>query len=252
MKLTEVAQTELEKLLNKYGIQNYTIREDGLVDVDGDVDLSRKLFSELPVKFGRVTGYFGVQYCKNLKSLKGVPTEVGGIFTCSGCIKLTSLEGAPTSVGGYFSCSTNANLISLEGAPTSVGGYFSCSSCINLKSLKGAPQEVGGDFICSGCTKLTSLEGAPTKVGEALNCHICLNLTSLKGLPAQIDGKLILTSCPKILNILVIFNTKGITEIEHNNKQLVNILNKYLPTRDMLNCQDELIEAGLEKYAEVE
>ena len=30
------------------------------------------------------------------------------------------------------------------------------------------------------------------------------------------------------------------------------ILNKYLPTRDMLNCQDELIEAGLEQYAEID
>ena len=35
-------------------------------------------------------------------------------------------------------------------------------------------------------------------------------------------------------------------------KKLEKIINKYLPKRDMLNCQDELIEAGFEEYAEVE
>lgn len=252
MKLNEVAQTELEKLLSKYKIENYTIREDGRVDVNGDVDLSQKFFSELPIKFGRVTGFFSVQFCKDLISLEGAPESVGDWFFCAGCNKLTSLEGAPTSVGGNFSCSGCINLISLKGAPQKVGGYFSCASCIKLNSLKETPTEVGGMFTCSGCTKLTSLEGAPTKVDGSFNCHICFRLASLKNLPAQINGKLTLTSCPKILDLLMIFKTKGITEIIHDDKKLEKIINKYLPTRDMLNCQDELIEAGLEEYAEID
>jgi hypothetical protein len=135
---------EIDSICQKYGIQNYTINHDGTVDVDGNVNLSKKGLTKLPLKFNKVSGHF---YCHSnqLTSLEGCPQEVGVNFYCYQN-KLTSLEGGPKEVGSDFSCHSN-QLTSLEGCPREVGGNFWCS--INqLISLEGVPQEVGGAFYC--------------------------------------------------------------------------------------------------------
>ena len=155
---------DIDSLCQKYGITNYEI-VDGLVNVDGDVDLSNKSLTKIPIKFGSVSGDF---YChlNQLVSLEGSPNSVSGDFYCHNN-KLVSLEGAPQTVGGDFICSYNI-LASLEGAPQTVGGDFDCSPN-KLVSLEGAPNSVGGDSICSW-NKLTSLEGASQTVG-GFYCH---------------------------------------------------------------------------------
>jgi hypothetical protein len=120
-------QDEIKELLEKYFVIEEgtpTINPNGSVDVAGHCQLKQdKRVEKLPVKFGKVSGYFN---CNNNK--------------------LTSLEGAPKSVGSGFYCANN-QLTSLEGAPQSVDGNFYCH--INqLTSLKGAPQSVGGTFWC--------------------------------------------------------------------------------------------------------
>jgi hypothetical protein len=144
---------DIDSICKKWSIKNYTIK-DGLVNVDGDVDLYDKKLTKLPLKFGEVSGDFYCSY-NQLTSLEGAPTRVGGNFTCS-FNKLTSLEGAPTRVVGDFDCYEN-RLTSLEGAPSRVGGYFSCS-LNQLTSLEGAPEVVEKEFYCSN-NKLTSLKG---------------------------------------------------------------------------------------------
>ena len=114
---------DIESICKKYGITNYTINTDGSIDVDGNVNLSRKGLTKLPLKFGNVTGYF---YCYNnqLTTLEGSPKEVGGYFYCS-YNQLTTLEGSPKEVGGNFYCDNN-KLTSLKGGPIKVGGGFDC------------------------------------------------------------------------------------------------------------------------------
>ena len=177
---------EIEKICKDLGIEDFQI-VDGLVNVAGDVNISgRKLsgrkLTKIPVKFGRVEGYF---YCHNnqLTHLEGTPRSVGGYFDCHNN-QLTSLEGAPQSVGGDFGCSNN-QLTSLEGAPRSVGGYFSCHNN-QLTSLEGAPQSVGGYFDCHN-NQLTSLEGAPRSVGGNFYCNNN-QLTHLEGGPQSVGG----------------------------------------------------------------
>ena len=87
---------DIEDWLYKNAIKNYSIRPDGIVDVDGNVDLIRYSGSMLPVQFGTVTGRF-----------------------FAGSSDLTSLKGCPLSVGGYFSCS-DTDILSLEHAPQSI------------------------------------------------------------------------------------------------------------------------------------
>jgi hypothetical protein len=134
----------IENICQEWGIENYTINGDGTVDVDGDVDISKRNLSKLPLKFGRVTGSF---YCMHnqLTTLEGCPLEVGGELWCYNN-ELTTLEGCTKKVGGYFYCFKN-KLITLEGCPRKVGGNFACSNN-QLTSLEGCPKEVGGEFYC--------------------------------------------------------------------------------------------------------
>jgi len=215
---------EVEEILMFFDIEDYNINDDLTVDVNGNVDLSDKRLTRIPITFGKVTGHFDCSV-NNLKSLSGAPKEVGGNFSCLynnltslkgspkevggdfNCFEnnLTSLKGSPKEVGGDFNCFEN-NLTSLEGSPEKVGGYFDCFKN-NLTSLKGAPKEVVGSFDCSSnkltsldgapekvggsfnCSsnKLTSLDGAPEKVGESFNCSVN-NLKSLKGAPNKVGG----------------------------------------------------------------
>jgi hypothetical protein len=107
-------------------LENYRINSDGTIDVDGNVFLYRELgnMEKLPVKFGKVSGYF---YCSSniLTTLEGCPYYVGAYFNCDGN-KLTTLEGCPDYVDdGNFYCYGN-NLTTLEGCPKYVGGDLVC------------------------------------------------------------------------------------------------------------------------------
>ncbi len=114
----------IERACQDLGLQDFQI-VDGLVNVDGDVNISDRGLDKIPVKFGRVSGYFDCSHI-NLTNLKGAPESVGGDFYCTHS-KLTSLEGAPNSVARDFVCRSN-RLTSLEGAPNSVGGGFFCNN----------------------------------------------------------------------------------------------------------------------------
>ena len=99
-------------ICDKYGIQDWSINDDGLVDVDGSVNLEELELTRLPLKFGKVTDHF---WCIDnyLTTLEGAPKRVGGNFSCSDN-QLTTLEGAPKRVGGNFWCKNNP-LTSLDG-----------------------------------------------------------------------------------------------------------------------------------------
>jgi hypothetical protein len=125
-------------------IENYTINSDGTIDVDGDVYIGFKYFSNrIPFKFGRVTGNFRCEFNK-LKSLKGSPYYVGGDFNCFGN-ELKNLEGSPEEVVGNFICSNN-KLTSLEGMPLEIGGDFRCrfNRLIKLNSMSN----IEGTIYC--------------------------------------------------------------------------------------------------------
>lgn len=97
----------------------YSINDDGSVDVDNDVFLVSIKMEKLPLRFG----------------------NVAGSFFCNSC-GLTSLDGAPKSVGINFDCRNN-ELSSFEGGPKSVGNVLLCAGN-NLTSFKGFPEYIGG------------------------------------------------------------------------------------------------------------
>ena len=86
-------------ICKQYGIINYTVNDDGSIDVNGDVNLSWYKLTELPLSFNKVTGDF---YCSHnvLTSLKGSPKWVGGYFSCEDN-NLTN-NYCDSEIGGYF------------------------------------------------------------------------------------------------------------------------------------------------------
>ena len=139
------SKEDIDSICKKFGIKNYTINEDSTVDVDWDVNLYDKGLTKIPLKFGKVSGYFSCGD-NQLKSLSGAPELVDGNFDCS-FNQLESLSGAPLSVGGDFYCSDN-QLKSLEGSPLSVGGSFYCGYN-QLISLSGISGKISGAIYCT-------------------------------------------------------------------------------------------------------
>lgn len=104
-------------------MDNYTVNNDGTVDVDGDVELYNIGLEKIPLKFREVKGEFTCSMNK-LESLEGCPEIVGGRFYCNRN-ELTSLVGGPKSVNGNYSFEHN-NVTSFEGFPDFVSGKVSC------------------------------------------------------------------------------------------------------------------------------
>jgi hypothetical protein len=133
-------KSKIKEKLDYYGIENYTINDDGTIDVDGNVNLSYSYLrhdsklKKIPFNFGEVTGY----------------------FNCSGH-NITSLEGSPYYVGKNFNCSSN-KLINLVGSPEEIGGDFDCYSNHKLNSVLGMSIEIGKGFFTYDCPKLKELE----------------------------------------------------------------------------------------------
>ena len=65
----------IKSICQKYGIKNYTINDDGSIDVNGDVILSRIGFTKIPVKFKNVRGYFDCQD-NQLTTLENAPQSI--------------------------------------------------------------------------------------------------------------------------------------------------------------------------------
>jgi len=194
-------------------------------------------------------------YCFNnqLTSLEFCPKEVGGSFHCSNN-QLTSLEFCPKEVSGNFGCYNN-QFTSLEFCPKEVGGNFWCSDN-KLTSLEFCPKEVGGYFNCSN-NQLTSLEFCPKEVGGNFGCYNN-QLTSLADIHKHLkkmNGKFYAYDNPIKSNVIGLLLVKGCNKVELDNKQVEEILNKHLPnTRGhlgLLECQEDLLSAGFEEYAEL-
>lgn len=217
----------------------------------------------------------GVFSCdgKGFDSLEGVPSNVTGSFFCNRN-KLTDLVGAPTTIGRNFYCSQN-NLTSLKGCPAEIPFSFDCSvnnlttlefapkcqilicDSNRLTSLKGAPSYVR-TFSCN-YNKLTSLEYAPT---HALESFICKNnkISSLIGVDDILEnvGVFYCGDNPIREGGLGLLLIPKISKLVFDNGERTNlafaIIANYISVNAaelIYECQRELIEAGLEEFAQI-
>jgi hypothetical protein len=133
MKLNEVAQppitieqhAAIEKWLRFHKIKKWTIKDNGVVDVNDKVNILHMLEHELPVQFGTVMGSFDI-FNTGLSTLKGCPKFVGGYFDC-GNTMISSFEHAPLQTRNFM-CN-NVPITSFSGIHRvlkQVNGYFEC------------------------------------------------------------------------------------------------------------------------------
>lgn len=132
-------------------------------------------------------------------------------------------------------------------------------SHMSLTTLNGCPEVIDGRFECKG-NKLTSLEGAPAIVHGSfyMNNNPITSLKDIHHHVKRIDGVLSLRGCyieSHILGLLLIGNLRHVvmdtTEVL---MRIGDILNQYIPSNGMesvLLCQEELINAGFEEYAQL-
>ena len=170
--------------------ENWIERDDGSIDVIGDVELDDSVLENgmIPWKFNKVHGNFSLVKCKTLVSYKNCPVEVLGNFRASPKSPAISLVGCPEFVGKDFDCDGCMNLRSFRGSPERVGGRCIFSHC-NVTDLEGSPRVVGS-FYCSYCKKLESLEGGPNVVHGDFVATFCKSLLSLRGLTDNVHGKM--------------------------------------------------------------
>ena len=198
----DLIQREFEHCFG--GNKFVTISDDGLISTDSWAVFRSGTKLELPVKFDKVRGDFGIENAVRLRTLDGCPRWVGESFRCDNAPSLLNLRGCPIEVGGGFSiqrtgitnlegmprvagiiiCKDN-QLTSLAGAPTT-SKSFNCAGNL-LKSLEGCPQVVDGFFKCDS-NLLTTLIGGPRSVSSFYSCSFNTNLTSLEGLAETIEG----------------------------------------------------------------
>ena len=190
-----------------------------------------------------------------LTSLKGAPKEIigDGCFDCHDN-RLKSLKGAPQKIADYFDCSCN-KLKTLKGGPVEVGGYYNCAEN-KLTSLEGAPKVCHGPFYCFR-NELTTLEGIPSDINGSLDCaHNKLsNLKDIHKMVNRIYGTIYLSGNPIKSHVLGLLLIKDLIFIDATDKNVnwAIIIRKHLSKgrEGVLAAQSELIEAGLEEYAQL-
>ncbi len=119
----------------------------------------------------------------------------------------------------------------------------------SLKTLLGCPQIVGGNFDCAYCD-LVDLTHISTKIGGTIFCN---------GNPIKTFKNIHkMTSCNKVL--LPMNNTPGtlywilvpnIRTISCFEEQVGEILTTHIRTKDILACQEDLIDAGFGAWAKL-
>jgi Leucine-rich repeat (LRR) protein len=176
------------------------------------------------------------------------PTTKKGMFSCRSK-KLTSLIGGPVKVDN-FNCQHNL-LTSLEGGPAEVESRYICSHN-KLISLKGTPTKV--HYFDCGNNNLTSLEGVPTVFNGAFTCYDN-KLTSLQNIHRHIKfigGSADFRKNPIKSHVLGLLKIKNLREVWLDNREVSIIINKHLADdRDVIACQDELIDADFDEYAQL-
>ncbi len=172
---------------------------------------------------------------KNLKSLKNAPKEITKNFECFECA-LASLKNSPKTVGEIFDVANN-KITSFKGSPEYIGGSFYCGNNF-ITSFEHCPSIIGGHFYC-GSNNIKSLVGIHKHIKEIGHT---LYLTNN---PIEEGG----------IGLLLIKNIKFISADNCSNEftKVNKIINKYLHKgkAGLLECQNELEEAGLERFAKL-
>lgn len=122
-----------------------------------------------------------------------------------------------------------------------------------ISSWEGIPKICNFSVLVAE-NRLNNFDHAPEKIVG--NLTLSNNLfTSLSGINKhikEIHGFLNITGNPIESSMLGIMKIKGLTEIIFTDrKEIETIFNRHLQSGDIIECQSELMDAGLEEYAKL-
>lgn len=267
MRLVEIKQQQslpynveqIKAQLSLWNVKRFKIHPDGTVDVTGSLMIRSENFTKLPITFGKITGDFTVVNCNKLISLENFPHSVKNFFV-SFCDNITSLEGFPTEVRGITELAQLGGITSFKGlSETLFSDKLRFSSCKNIgPDFQGLPTGLV-HFEMSNCSSIKSLKGLPEKMVK-LQLFFLPELLSLEFIPKECKHLTIVT-VPKVRNVLKLLTVKNLDHLsitldDPNSKltrdqkdKMLELLQKYTPLGDIIECQEEFIEAGLKEYA---
>ena len=101
---------------------------------------------------------------------------------------------------------------------------------------------------------LMSFEGAPFYIGDSayFNDNQFRSLHNIHTHIKYIGGSLYLNGNPITSHVLGLLKIDGLKAVFLDDNGVQSILNKYLDNdRDILDCAEELVEAGFEEYAQL-
>jgi hypothetical protein len=245
--------SELKRL--KVSSNTWEIHNDGRVEAPFSFfDFKGQNFKKLPIKLGYVDSvYFSNN--KELETLENGPLKVTQIDIES-CPNLKSLKYFPTKCKRFLG--KDNHFESLEGLPKDIMSLVNLEKSHLLTDLTGSPREIIHDFNVNLSNNLTSIKGRPDKIGRDFQMAGCSKITTLNDLPDSIGRNLFISGNPLIKNYLRVLKVKDLQKIVMwdndgiNFRKIADIINKHLAgDKDIMECQEEMIEAGFGEYAKL-
>lgn len=140
-KFSPFKKKEIKSWLDSLDIKNYVINDDLTIDINGDINLRRKLHTKkIPYKFRNVSGEFNCEH-NNLKLLTNCPDFVGGDFVCCNNELVSLSEGPKEVLGNYYAYKNQ--LVTLKGIPKSLYSFYcSDNSITSLEYLENIQHEL--------------------------------------------------------------------------------------------------------------
>lgn len=225
---TSVDQTPIKQFLNANRIQNYTIEDDGTVNVTGDVLLNG--IKELPIQFGRITGHFVVDDV-SFKTFKGFPKVVGGDVRIQRRVIVPDYTGFPEVIRGAAAMKT-IQADSLKGFPKLISKYAEITVSGNRHDLNDLGKFGAGLYINVEDAPLSNLNGLQRTFNDDLTIK-AKGVSSLEGFPAEVNG-----------NITLVVNTKAgsnPTKSMHKHiKKMSGVLHMLIDTMFELNDKSNI------------
>ncbi len=123
----------------------------------------------------------------------------------------------------------------------------------SVKDLGDSLYRSGHDFYCS-FKGIESLEGAPSIVNGNVVCYEnkLKSLHNIHKIFKHISGSAEFRHNPIKSHILGLIMIDGLKTVLLDSWELQSIINKHLSgNRDVFACQEELIEAGFEEFAQL-
>lgn len=238
--------------LNIHGVENFKIDPTtGVVDVDADVVMDIDHITKLPVKFGIVTGSFDIGG-SNINTLEGCPHTVGKSFNCSHT-DITSFDHAPQQVGRSFIAGELAQLTTLRGLPRIVPGTLDLAGQTKIQNLEGISEKIGtlilpsGKFSCHNIHKMVKYIRSHIVFQDLTSTH-WLGILFIDGMKDGISIERGKSTVEKLIDPVI--RTRSHVRGNANPALQRNPDDpEPLPYRDVLNIQEQLIDAGFAAIA---